>query len=171
MLIREACIIAETLDRIRPTMILDIGSGSRSMREIVQPHIGAAYRGHNVLWSDAGDHAGVLKLDITKALDIPFCFDMVTALSVLEHVEDIDSSIENLRAITSNWLIVSVPLEYPIHHCPIDNGWRPSAKELSARIEGDGIGVVASYETESEQFGAVSGASATIVVARRSDHG
>lgn len=173
MLINEAVLLCTLLDRIAPQSILDIGSSSRAGREIIQPHIGAAFRGFNVTWTDADGFGDTLKCDITKLetlSELPWC-DLVTCLSVLEHVEDIDVAICNLRGLVKDWLIVSVPYSYPKHEIPIDNMWRPTADELASRIAYDGLEIVCSYTTGPEQFGNVSGASASLVVARRSDHG
>jgi hypothetical protein len=173
MLINEAILLCTLLDRIAPKSILDIGSSSRAGREIVQPQIGAAFRGFNVTWTDTDGSGDTIACDITQLdtlRDLPRC-ELVTALSVLEHVTDIPVAIRNLRGLVKDWLIVSVPYQYPEHKCPIDNLWRPDAGELASRISYDGLRVVAQYNTEPEQFGAVSGACASLVVARRSDHG
>lgn len=170
MLVNEAVLLATLLDRIAPESILDIGSSSRAGREIIQPHIGAAFRGFSVIWTDADGYGDTLKCDITDIVtvkDLPRC-RLVTALSVLEHVTDIQNAIRNLRGLVEDWLIVSVPYKYPEHHCPIDNMWRPDADELAQRIACDGLDIVAAYVTEPEQFGVVSGAQASLVVARRS---
>jgi len=170
MLINEAILLCTLLDRIAPKSILDIGSSSRAGREIIQPHIGAAFRGFNVTWTDADGFGDTIACDITKletVRDLPWC-DLVTALSVLEHVTDIPSAIRNLRGLVKDWLIVSVPYKYPKHDCPIDNMWRPDAEELASRIAYDGLEIVGSYITGPEQFGEVSGACASLVVARRS---
>ncbi len=170
MLINEAILLSTILDRIAPKGILDIGSSSRAGREIIQPHIAAAYRGHHVVWTDADGFGDTLKLDITDAStlqNLPAGFQLVTACSVLEHVVDIDTAIQNLRNLTHEWLIVSVPYMYPKHDCPIDNMWRPNEQELAERVCGDGVFLVGSYLTAPEQFGPVSNASASLVVAYR----
>jgi len=171
MLIYEAAILATTLDRIAPLDIVDIGSGSRADREIIQPHIAAAFNGHYVFWCDAKASPGVQVCDITnrasvKQLRCECVGEMVTACSLLEHVTDIDAAIANLVQLTTCWLVVSVPFQYPEHHCPIDNMWRPSPDELAQRIAAAGCTVTERYVTPPENFQGVEGAQASLVVAR-----
>lgn len=169
MLVHEAALLATLLDRIAPGSVLDIGSGTRADREIIQPHIAAAFRGHVVTWVDMNPSRGVLAGDLTDAetlRDLPSC-EMVTACSVLEHVTDLEKAIENLVSLVWDWLIVSVPCCYPIHECPIDNGWRPTAEQLAKRFEAAGLEVVGAYTTGPEVFGCVPDASASLVVAKK----
>jgi hypothetical protein len=169
MLLFEAYNLATTLDSLMPATILDIGSGSRADREIIQPHIGAAFRGHNVQWTDMSQSPGTLYADLTdkQTLEgLPRC-EMVTALSVLEHVTDIEAAIANLVSLVDRWLIVAVPYVYPEHHCPIDNFWRPSPDELSKRVNDFGLSIIQASATPPETFGGVVGAQATMVLAAR----
>jgi hypothetical protein len=154
MLINEAFALSCILDRLSPSTILDIGSGNRGDREIVQPHIYAAYRGHRVTWTDKSAGPGVVFCDIcdkTSLLDLPWC-EMVTCCSMLEHVEDIPTAIANLKTLTRKWLVVSVPNVYPEHHCPIDNLWRPSPGELAELFSEPDLVVVEQHLTEPETF-------------------
>jgi hypothetical protein len=169
MLVNEAILLSTIIDRIAPGEILDIGSGSRADREIIQPHIAAAFRGYYVIWTDQNGFAGGMQADITQTetLDkLPDC-PLVTACSVLEHVVDIPAAIRNLRDLAGRWLIVSVPYRYPKHECPIDNMWRPDPEELSNKVAGDEFEIVGAYLTQPEQFGDVAHASATLVVLKR----
>lgn len=167
MLLNEAFAIACLLDNFAPATLLDIGSGGRADREISQPHIYAAFRGHRVIWTDKLEMPGQLRCDICQRAslrDLPWC-DMVTCCSVLEHVIDIDAALDNLQAIAKKWLLVSVPHVYPEHHCPIDNLWRPSPDELGARLAAHGGHVLASHLSEPETFYGIKGVQASIVVA------
>lgn len=167
MLLSEAALLCQVLDSLAPESILDIGSGNRAGREIVQPHIGAAFRGHNVVWTDMEGSPGTLKCDITDKgtlASLPRC-EMVTCLSVLEHVTDIDAALENVRVLVERWLIVAVPHTYPKHDCPIDNMWRPTPEQLTERVEGLGLRVMESWLTGPERFGDVYPASASVVLA------
>lgn len=169
MLVHEAILVANILDSLAPKHILDIGSGPRYGRDIVQPHIGAAFRGHSVTWTDLADTPGTIQCDITDAeslAGLPRC-EMVTCLSVLEHVTDRDMALRNLLSLVNKWLVVSVPYVYPPHDVPIDNGWRPSADDLSDAVERNGLEVVRKYETLPEQFGGIDGCQASLVFARR----
>jgi hypothetical protein len=169
MLVIEAYHLATLLDQLTPLSVLDIGSGSRAEREIIQPHIGAAFRGHHVTWTDLNESSNTMYCDITDAerlSDLPRC-EMVTACSVLEHVTDIDTALLNLQSLVERWLLVSVPHRYPEHHFPIDNLWRPSPSELAAKVEGTGLHVIESWLAGPEQFGNVPDASASMVLATR----
>jgi hypothetical protein len=165
--VHEAAILADVLDRIAPTSILDIGSGTRIDREIIQPHIAAAFNGHKVVWTNISESTGAMCCDVTERstlTKLPWC-EMVTAFSVLEHVVDIDAAIDNLAFLTKKWLVVSVPCSYPEHHCPIDNLWRPSPDELADRISGSGLEIVDRHQSPPENFRGVDNASASLVVA------
>lgn len=167
MLVNEAFMLATILDDLAPTSILDLGSGSRADREISQPHIGAAFRGHNVYWTDLVAHPGVRRCDITDKstlVNLPRC-ELVTALSILEHVTDIDAAMENLRTLVVKWLLVSMPCSYPHHECPIDNDWRPTPGELADRLERTGLSIQGSWLSQPETFWGVEGATSSVVLA------
>jgi hypothetical protein len=167
MLINEATVLSMLLDKLSPSSILDIGSGTRAGREIEQPHIYAAFRGHKVYWSDIMLSPGVLQCDITDKGNLaylPRC-EMVTCLSMLEHVVDIDSALDNLCSLVTKWLVVSAPYNYPEHHCPIDNGWRPSPDELSARVAACGLHVNDMYLTDPETFNTAENVRVSMVLA------
>jgi hypothetical protein len=169
MLINEAAILATYLDQIQPKSILDIGSDNRVGREIIQPHIHAAFRGHDVIFTDLAPAPGLIQCDVTdKAtlVDLPRC-DVVTCCSMLEHVTDVEGAIDNVCSLVDKWLIVSAPLNYPEHHCPIDNGWRPTPGELGDKFAARGLTVVEVLQTPPENFYGVAGASVSMVLARR----
>lgn len=171
MLIREAAFLAELLDKIRPCVVLDIGSGSRGDREVIQPHISAAFRGHNVVWADMKEADGVVQCDVTKLetlWKLPRA-DMVTACSLLEHVVDIDTALHNLKTLTWHYIFISVPCLYPHHECPIDNDWRPSPEELSQRVEQAGFIVKASTSTTPEAIAGIKMASVSVAIAANPD--
>jgi hypothetical protein len=168
MLIYEAAVLSQILDKIKPMDILDIGSGSRADRDIFQPHIGAAFRGHSVYWTDFQASPGVAQCDITDKTtlrDLPRC-EIVTALSVLEHVTDIDVAIANIAFLVKHWLIVSVPHVYPEHNCPIDNLWRPSPAELGDKLDAIGMHVEEAYLTPPETFNGFPEVRASLILAR-----
>lgn len=168
MLVNEAIQLATFLDLLAPRSILDIGSATRADREIVQPHIYAAYRGHNVYWTDYRPMPGVVFCDITHKdtlVSLPRC-EMVTCCSMLEHVEDIDSALDNLATLVEKWLIVSVPHNFPEHHCPIDNMWRPTPDELGDRIASTGLHVAEKALSIPETFWGVEDVCVSMVVAK-----
>lgn len=167
MLRNEAVVLSHLIDRYEPIDILDCGSGSRADRTIVQPWIGAVFQGHYVFWSDCRHLPRVLFCDYMipeQVSSLPVC-EMVTAFSLLEHVSDIDTVINNIASRARRWVIVSVPHVYPPHECPIDNGWRPTPRELANRLRQHGLSTAEEYLTSPEQFGEVANASASVVVA------
>ena len=170
MLISEAGLLQTIIDRIKPASVLDCGSGNKVDRTIVQPHIGAVFAGHNVTWTNLKSENGdEIECDFTKPAtlaDLPRC-ELVTSCSMLEHVEDIDGAIQCIAALACDWLIVSVPFTYPLHDCPIDNGWRPDPEELAEKVEACGFTCVEKYVAGPERFGAVEDARVSLVVARR----
>jgi len=172
MLILEASLLQALLDRIKPESILDCGSGTKADRTIVQPHISAVFAGHNVTWtnlhSENGDEVECDFTDPETLADLPRC-ELVTACSMLEHVEDIDGALRAIAGLADDWLIVTVPFSYPLHECPIDNGWRPSPDELAEKVEACGLTVIQRYVAGPEQFGGVPDASQSIVVSRRAE--
>lgn len=169
MLVNEAIQLASFLDLISPRSILDIGSATRADREIVQPHIYAAYRGHNVYWTDQLAVPGVRYCDLTDRASLavlPRC-DLVTCCSMLEHVTDIDGALVNLATLVDEWLIVSVPHIFPEHHCPIDNGWRPTPNELGDKLVALGLEVAEAALTIPETFWGIAGVCVSMAVAKR----
>lgn len=169
MLLYEACIISEMIDEISPLLILDCGSGSRADRNIVQPHIAATFAGYAVIWTDARAIPGQIQCDYTDAEQVNALppADLVTACSILEHVTDIEKTLDNLVSITTKYLLIAVPKHYPWHGCPIDNAFRPSAEELAAKLTARGMTVIRAVESPPEQFGNVSAACASIVLAKK----
>ena len=170
MLIYEAALIQTLIDRINPRRILDCGSGTKADRTIIQPHISAAFAGYDVVWTNLHSNNGSEVIcDFTKPetlIDLPHC-DLVTCCAMLEHVEDIDAALKNIVSLAKDWLIVAVPYHYPIHKCPIDNGWRPSPDELAEKVEKLGVTVLEKYVAGPENFGGVENASESMVLARR----
>ncbi len=122
--------------------VANIGSSTDHFRRVVQPHIH-----HNIIdtlhmngWKvcnvDLKMEAGVdLVADVTK-LDFaaPFMnrFNLTICTNLLEHVQDINLVVKNLIAITQNGghILITVPYKYKIHLDPIDNGLRPTPKEI-----------------------------------------
>jgi hypothetical protein len=172
MLILEAALLQSIIDRIAPVSILDCGSGTKADRTIVQPHISAAFAGHNVTWTNLHSENGdEIVCDFTKPetlKNLPRC-ELVTACSMLEHVEDIDGAMKSIAGLADDWLIVTAPFSYPLHKCPIDNGWRPNPDQLAEKVEAYGFTVIQKYVAGPEQFGGVADATESIVLARRTE--
>lgn len=166
MLVNEAILLADLLDKYDPVRILDCGSGRRVDRTIVQPWISAAFEGYDVVWTDIRPGKGVLCCDFTKPEtleQLPRC-EMVTCLSLLEHVEDLPAAVAALASLVERWLIVSVPRVFPRHECPIDNGWRPSPEELGQTFARHGLTVLETFQTQPENFSGIPGVSASLAV-------
>ena len=75
--------------------------------------------------------------DIADGIDLSGVmpsFDLVLCTSVLEHVTDIERAKQNLISLVEpdGYLLVTVPNRYPRHRKPIDNGYRPTARELES---------------------------------------
>ena len=64
-------------------------------------------------------------------------FDLVLCTSVLEHVSDIQRAKRNLVSLVEpgGYLLVTVPNRYPPHRSPIDNGYRPTSRELESLFQ------------------------------------
>jgi hypothetical protein len=168
MLISEALLITEILDRHQAGRILDCGSGMWADRHLVQPWISAAYAGYDVTWTNLYPEKGCTVCDFTRPETLralPRC-DTVTCCSLLEHVTDIDAAIDSVVSLVERILIVSVPWNFPLHDCPIDNGWRPSPGELAERVSRRGLTVVGTHVAGPEDAGPVKDATVSLVVAR-----
>jgi hypothetical protein len=169
MLITEAILLQSLVDTIKPRRILDCGSGTRADRTIVQPHIAAVYAGYDVVWTNTHSPNGTeLVCDFTKPetlVDLPRC-PLVTCSAMLEHVEDIDGALSCIVSLVDDWFIVTAPRTYPLHNCPIDNGWRPTPDELAEKVASLGLEIMQKYVTGPERFGDVEDASMSIVLAR-----
>ena len=170
MLISEAIILQSMVSRIRPSRILDCGSGQQSDRTIIQPHIAAAFTGYDVVWTNQNSTNGTeVVCDFTKPetlTSLPRC-ELVTACSLLEHVEDIDHAIKSVASLVDDWLIVTVPFCYPIHNCPIDNRWRPNPDELEKRIAATGLVLIQKLVAGPERFEDVEAAKQSMVLMKR----
>lgn len=152
MLIAEARWIGSQLQAMGPENaypLCNIGSSTEHFRSTEQPwidkHVFAPARegGHKVIHVDRKQEPGVDH--VGDLLDPAFCESLrglgprtVLCSNLLEHVTDRGVV---ARALTSmlqpgGRLIVTVPYHYPIHHDPIDNGFRPTVDELAAEFGG-----------------------------------
>ena len=169
MLISEAVILQALVNKIKPSRVLDCGSGEQADRTIIQPHIGAAFIGYDVVWTNLRSENGTeVVCDFTKPetlVYLPRC-PLVTCSSMLEHVEDIDGALSCIVSLVDDWFIVTAPRTYPLHNCPIDNGWRPTPDELAEKVASLGLGIMQKYVAGPERFGDVEDASMSIVLAK-----
>lgn len=122
---------------------LDVGSSTHQFRTVVQPHIDRNVfaplraRGLSITHLDARDEDGVdLVADVTTLDGVDTTFDLVLCTNLLEHVVDRSQTLRHVKRVVkpSGWLVLTVPRRYPIHHDPIDTGYRPTARELTALL-------------------------------------
>lgn len=150
MFSEESLWIKNAIEKLRPSahadQVANIGSSTEYFRKVIQPHIhhniitsltNAGWKVFNVdLKKEEGVDlvADVTKPDFEELLRDKFAFTICTNL--LEHVEDIDLVIRNLVAVTKNngHILITVPYKYKIHLDPIDNGFRPTPKEIIERF-------------------------------------
>lgn len=126
---------------------LDLGSASRTYRTKEQPYIHQNVilplmrRGIKIIYADKSKDSGVdLVLDIEK-IKTKRRYDLVICANILEHVANIKKVVKNtIKLVKHNgYLLVSVPNKYGYHPFPIDNRFRPSAKELTRLFSGQKI--------------------------------
>lgn len=129
--------------------LCNLGSSTRAFRQEVQPwideHLFARARaaGHEVVHVDLKAEDGVdLVGDLGDARFVDALaarrFRAVLCSNLLEHVTDIDEVCRLVWSVVppGGHLFLSGPYRYPIHHDPIDNGYRPGPAELAARFPG-----------------------------------
>lgn len=129
--------------------VIDIGSSTRQLREVIQPHIhGNLFapllkRGMNICYLDAKSGDGIdICCDITQpeTAFIQACtgrtFDLAICSSMLEHVRDIDRTLNNISLLLKKggYLVLTVPERYRHHGDPIDTMYRPDPATLVQRV-------------------------------------
>ena len=148
MLVKEARWIGATLNGLATDSgaitVLNIGSSTLDFRTSSQPYIEECIFGplginpsNHVIHCDLRSGPGVdVNADITdesnvEMLDTLGC-DTFLVSNLLEHVNDVESSVANLRMLVGEGhnLIVTGPLDFPYHPDPIDNMFRPTRAEV-----------------------------------------
>ncbi len=118
--------------------VLDVGSSTLAFRTEVQPHIDEHVfkplreRQLRIQHLDAKADAGVdIVADVTLE-GVEGCYDLVICTNLLEHVVDRTLVVGNLKRLVApgGLLLLTVPRRYPIHHDPIDTGFRPTTRGL-----------------------------------------
>ena len=125
--------------------VLNIGSSTKIVREVVQPHV------HHYIFQPLADaNVSVVHADLKEASGVDVAGDLfdpvmqeklakikpgvVLACNLMEHlvVESRDKLPTILDKIITprGVLILTVPYSYPIHYDPIDTYYRPSPQEL-----------------------------------------
>lgn len=149
MLIEEARWIGRHVDALpaRGFPLVNVGSSTGAFRTRQQPwidqHIFAPARdgGRAVIHVDLKqaegvDHAGDLLDPAFRASLRELGARSVLCSNLLEHLADRRPVTEALTDLVppGGYAIVTVPYRYPIHHDPIDTGFRPGVEELAAEF-------------------------------------
>lgn len=155
MIPEEAAWLRKRLNRLNPKLLINYGSSTLAFRTIDQPFISECFGGFKVLHLDAKSDPGVdLQIDLEDDEFIEKFKVLCTAKgivfkdyeragmgvlsNVLEHVNNPGIVLAHVAATKPQWLYVSVPSEWPTHHDPIDNEFRPTPNELVKLVEWHG---------------------------------
>ncbi len=150
MLYEESRWIKKTLAKIElpaGSQAIDLGSASKKFRTEIQPYITKnvisplVKRKILVTHADRSHYPGIdLIVDIEKP-KLTKRYDLVLCANMLEHVTSVTKVAKNIIRLVKpgGYLLVSVPNLYHYHPFPIDNGFRPTARELAALFPGQKI--------------------------------
>jgi hypothetical protein len=169
----EACWLRRALDGFAPerlSPLLNLGSGTASVREAVQPWIEHQLfcplraRGVDIVHVDMRAGPGVdVQADLTDPADVLRLSGLrpraLLCCNLLEHVVEPDRLARHCLAILADGglVFVTVPFSYPYHRDPIDTMYRPAPQELEglfagARlIDGTILGAGKSYRDDVRQ--------------------
>lgn len=150
MLYEESLWIEKHVAKIKlppGSTVLNLGSSTSYYREKYQPYINKHVinpvldRGLNVIHADQKKDRGVDIIINVEKIKLTRKYDMVLCTSMLEHVKHIKAVTRKVIGLVKKhgYLLISVPRQFPYHADPIDNGFRPSAKELAAFFPGQKI--------------------------------
>ena len=141
---------------------VDIGASTLKFRTKRQPFIEKNIyqtlkeRGIKVSQLDAKKEEGVdIVCDISdRKLQFQNTYDLAICTNLLEHVEYLDSTIDNItKSIKDNgYLIVTVPFIYPYHPDPIDNTLRFSIDDLEKLFNNLDVISAETLDIESKMF-------------------
>jgi SAM-dependent methyltransferase len=161
---RWLCGALEVFPAERLSPLLNLGSSSTDIREVVQPWIEKQLfrplriRGVEVVHVDKRELPGVdVQADLTKHADVVRLGALhpgaLLCCNLLEHVTEPDRlAYHCLDLLTPGGLVfVTVPFSYPYHRDPIDTMYRPSPAELcdlftgARQLDGTILGMGESY--------------------------
>jgi SAM-dependent methyltransferase len=146
MFVEESLWIKEVIGKLETSThkkLGNVGSSSLEFRTRVQPHVhenviaSIEAKGFQVVNIDLKNEEGVDVVgDITApsfGFEFHDQFDMMICTNLLEHVVDISLVIQNLIKATKGggYILITVPYRYRIHLDPIDNGFRPTPREIA----------------------------------------
>ncbi len=150
MLFEESRWIKKNLAPIKlpaGSQAIDLGSASKKFRTKIQPYIEKNVviplreRGIKITHADKSRYPGIdLIIDIEK-VKTKKQYDLVICANMLEHVRRVKDVARRIIKVVKpgGYLLVSVPNQYHYHPFPIDNGFRPTAKELARLFPGQKI--------------------------------
>lgn len=149
MRLKESVYIGSLLADLDFDTCLNIGAGDVENLKLSKPWIHQNIfapimdRSARTIHLDLVSFNGVVKADVTTTQ----CQEMlghiknrklILACNILEHVPKnaLDKVINSLQQICQkgDYLIASVPYQYPYHADPIDNGFRPTPTELATKF-------------------------------------
>lgn len=153
----EAIWVKQALSKIKPltnnNKVANLGSSTAYFREVIQPHI---HEHIIVTLQNAGWQ--IINIDLKKEDGVDLVADVtqanfsslvqVSALTIctnmLEHVEDINGVVENLKKVTiqGGYILITVPYKYRKHLDPIDNMFRPTPKEIAGLFAKNEVEIV-----------------------------
>jgi hypothetical protein len=153
----EAIWVKQALSKIKPltnnNLVANLGSSTAYFREVIQPHIQEHIittlqnNGWQIVNIDLKKEDGVdIIADVTKnnfaTLVQPSALTICT--NMLEHVEDINGVVENLKKVTiqGGYILITVPYKYKKHLDPIDNMFRPTPQQIANLFKKDEIEII-----------------------------
>ena len=150
MLYEESLWIKKQLTKInllKDSSVLNLGSSTLKFRTVDQPYINKNVIlplekvGIKIIHADKKKSSGVDTIIDVEKIELRKKYDLVICTSMLEHVKNIKYVAKKIIGLVkkNGYLLVSVPNEFWYHPDPIDNGFRPSAKELANLFSGQKI--------------------------------
>jgi len=153
----EAIWVKQALVKIKPlsnnNKVANLGSSTAYFREVIQPHIHEQIittlqnNGWKIINIDLKEEEGVdIVADLTKTnfanLVEPSALTICT--NMLEHVEDINEVINNLKKVTvqGGYILITVPYKYKKHLDPIDNMFRPTPQQIANLFKKEEIEII-----------------------------
>lgn len=110
--------VVEEAKELHPTSILDVGCGEGfTLKKLKDNHIGKKFEGIDSLDSAIAIGKKIhpdIDMKIGNIYDISYkdnSFDLVLCTEVLEHLEDPEKALKELKRVTKKYCLISVPHE------------------------------------------------------------